>query len=79
MNEPAKPFTITRRGKLLSPELRVQLGRWFESFPGEMLSAQDVALKFGVSIRHARNELSILKNEGVIVRETVWRLDRSAQ
>jgi hypothetical protein len=59
------------------PSLRARLDTFFESNPTEMLAAKDVALKFNVSLRYARNALSILKNEGALERVTCWRVNRS--
>nr|WP_297388206.1 hypothetical protein [uncultured Roseateles sp.] len=64
------------RGTPLPPikSLRERLLEWFEAAPpGECLSAVDVSVKFGVTLRYARNTLSVLKAEGAIQRETVWR------
>jgi DNA-binding transcriptional ArsR family regulator len=68
-------FEIKRRGKLLDGGLPNQLADWFttEGRSGEFLSASDVAVKFGVTLRYARNALSKLRQAGLVERETVWR------
>lgn len=67
-------FQIRRRGKFLRPGLREQLAEWFRAAgPNETLSAQDVATKFGVTVRYARNALAFLRTAGWIESETVWR------
>jgi MarR-like DNA-binding transcriptional regulator SgrR of sgrS sRNA len=67
-------FEIKRRRSLLTPGLREQLAEWFKSAgPHETITAQDVATKFGVSVRYARNALAFLHTSGWIERETVWR------
>lgn len=66
-----------RRGIRLerTPGLRRRLVEWFEcAGPADCLSASDVSIKFGVSIRYARNVLSELRAERFIQRETVWRI-----
>ncbi len=53
--------------------LRPALAKWFENNPMDMLSPQDVADRWDVHIRYARNVLSILKNEGLIERTVCWK------
>lgn len=55
--------------------LRPRLIDWFKSAPpGETITSRDVAVKFGVSYRYAKNTLSILKAEGLVENESVWRI-----
>lgn len=48
------------------------LAKFFEDNPFEILSAQDAATKFGVSLRAAQVTLSLLGGEGLVKHETLW-------
>ena len=63
-------FTGTPKGSGLRPRLE----KWFEDNPDEELTAEQVAIKFDVSLPYARNELAIATKGGVLERVTLWRL-----
>lgn len=61
--------------KAVGQKLYEQLVSWFtNAAPGESITYKDVALKFGISERYAKNALCVLQSEGLIRHETVWRL-----
>lgn len=55
--------------------LRPRLIDWFKNAPpGETITSRDVAVKFCVSHRYAKNALCVLQAEGLVKHETVWRI-----
>jgi len=68
-----------RRGDKRTPYgqgLRPRLEAFYVANPLSDLTAEQVAIKFDVDLRHARNELAIAVKGGLLKRETVWRLNR---
>ena len=55
--------------------LSQQLREWFESNPGEVLTLEDVTVRWEVSEHHALHVLRELGHEGLVMRQAVYTLD----
>jgi DNA-binding GntR family transcriptional regulator len=56
--------------------LTKRLREFFEANPGEELTQQDIAAKFGASPRTVANAICTLHKHGLLQRAVVYRLDR---
>lgn len=52
----------------------VSLRKFFTDNPDEELTAEDAAMKFGVSIKRAGNILAAMSGKGLLQRVSIYRL-----
>lgn len=72
---PVRPLSEAgSKGRAPRTNAPINLKKFFADNPGEELTVEDTATKFGISFKRARNMLAALSGAGLLERVSIYRL-----